>query len=78
MQSVVQHARPWQLGSGESIWVRKDNPLTHKEDWRISQALMSCELVFISHHKNGPVCVTARALHYDHRVTESTKTWQQE
>lgn len=68
---VVQHACPWQPGSGESIWVRKDNPLTPKEDWRISQALMSCELVFISHHKNGAVCVAAREHQQDHRVTES-------
>lgn len=71
MQSVAQHACPWQPGSGESIWVRKDNPLTPKEDWRISQALMSCELVFISPHKNGAVCVTASALQHNHRVTES-------
>lgn len=71
MRSVAQHDCPWQSGSGESIWVRKDNPLTPKEDWRISQALMSCELVFISHHKNRAVCVAARALQHDHHVTES-------
>ena len=62
MRSVAQHNCPWQSGSGESIWVRKDNPLTPKEDWRISQALMSRELVFISHLKNRAVCVRARAL----------------
>lgn len=32
---------------------------------------MSCELVFISPHKNGAVCVRARALQHEHRVTES-------
>lgn len=71
MWSVAQLNCPCQSGSGESIWVRKDNPLTPKEDWRISQALMSCELVFISHHKNEAVCVTGRALRHDHHVTES-------
>lgn len=70
VQSVAQHDCPWQSGSG-SIWVRTDNPLTPKEDWRISQALMSCELVFISHHKNKALYVTARALLYDHHVAES-------
>lgn len=71
MRTVAQHDCPWQSGSGESIWVRKDNPLTPKEDWRISWALMSCELVFISHHKNRAVCVTARALGHDQRVSKS-------
>lgn len=65
---------PRQPGSGDSIWVRKDNPLTHEEDWGISQALMSPELVFISHHKKRAVCVTARARQPDHRVSEGTKT----
>lgn len=65
-------------GSGDSIWVRKDNPLTHKEDWGISQALMSPELVFISHHKKRAVCVTARARRYGHRVSGGTKTRQEE
>lgn len=69
--SVAQHACRWQPGSGESIWVRNDNPLTPKEDWRISQALMSCELVFISNHKNAAVSVTARALQQDHGVTQN-------
>lgn len=32
---------------------------------------MSCELVFISHHKNKAVCVTARAIQHDHHVPES-------
>lgn len=32
---------------------------------------MSCELVFISHHKNAAVCVTARVLQHDHRVSLS-------
>lgn len=32
---------------------------------------MSCELVFIAHHKNRAVCVAARALQHDHHATES-------
>lgn len=32
---------------------------------------MSCELVFISHHKNAAVCVTARVLQHDHQVSLS-------
>lgn len=78
MQSLAQCICPRQLGSGERIWVRKDNPLTHKEDWGISQALMSPELVFISHHKKRAVCVTARARQYDHRVSESTGIRQED
>jgi len=69
--SVAQHDCLWRPGSRESIWVRKDNPLTPKEDWKISRALMSCELVFISHHKNRTVCVAASMLQRDHRVPES-------